>query len=41
MNFTYEMTKPPDKQWGAIKSDGTWSGMIGMLIRKEIDIGKS
>ncbi len=40
MNFTYELTKPPDGVWGAIQPDGTWNGMVGMLSRGEIDIGK-
>ena len=39
LNFTYEVTSPSDNQWGAINSDGTWSGMVGQLVRKEVDIG--
>ena len=39
LNFTYSVTSPSDKQWGAINSDGTWSGMVGQLVRKEVDIG--
>ena len=39
MNFTYDLTKPPDGQWGAIQPDGSWSGMVGMLVREEIDVG--
>ena len=39
MNFTYDLTQPPDGQWGAIQSDGSWSGLVGMLMREEIDIG--
>lgn len=40
MNFSYELTKPPDGQWGAIQPDNTWSGMVGMLASDQIDIGK-
>ena len=40
MNFTYSVTKPEDNQWGAIQNDSSWTGMVGMLIRKEIDLGK-
>ena len=39
LNFSYSVTSPSDKQWGGIKSDGTWSGMIGQLVTKEVDIG--
>lgn len=38
MNFTYDLTKPPDGQWGAIQPDGSWSGMVGMLSKGEIDM---
>ena len=27
MNFTYSMTYPPDRTWGSLEKDGTWSGM--------------
>ena len=39
MNFTYNLRQPPDGQWGAPKPSGTWSGMVGMLEMKEIDVG--
>ena len=39
MNFTYTLIKPPDGQWGAIQSDGSWSGLVGLLASGEIDIG--
>lgn len=38
MNFTSYVIKPEDGEWGVFKEDGTWSGMVGMLIQKEIDI---
>ncbi|CAG7727347.1 unnamed protein product [Allacma fusca] len=32
--------KPPyDGNWGASMENGTWDGMLGMIIRKEADIG--
>ena len=37
MNFTYAVTEPPDGQWGAIRPDGTWTGMVGMLQEKKVD----
>ena len=38
MNFTYTLIKPPDGQWGTIQPDGTWSGMVGLIITQDIDI---
>ena len=38
MNFTYTVTEPPDGQWGAIRPDGTWTGMVGMLQEKKVDL---
>ena len=40
LNFTYTVTTPPDGQWGAMKDDGTWSGMVGQLETKTVDIGR-
>ena len=40
LNFTYDLTKPPDGQWGSIQSDMSWTGIVGMLTRGDIDIGK-
>ena len=31
MNFTYDLSPPPDKAWGTRLDDGTWNGMIGQL----------
>ena len=39
MNFTYTLIKPPDGQWGAIQSDGSWSGTVNLLANEIIDIG--
>ena len=38
MNFTYTVTEPPDGQWGAIRPDGTWTGMVGMLQEEKVDL---
>nr|XP_045610753.1 probable glutamate receptor [Procambarus clarkii] len=38
-NFTYTYVRPPDGLWGSPKTDGSWSGMVGMVSREEVDIG--
>ncbi|XP_033760424.1 glutamate receptor-like [Pecten maximus] len=38
LNFTFVVDVPPDGQWGVINSNGTWTGMVGQLARREIDI---
>ena len=40
LNFSYTHTLPSDGAWGSINSDGSWTGMIGALHRREIDLGK-
>ena len=40
LNFSYTVTSPPDNEWGAMKDDGTWSGMVGQLEAKIVDIGR-
>ncbi|XP_064102906.1 glutamate receptor ionotropic, delta-2-like isoform X2 [Macrobrachium nipponense] len=37
MNFTYDLTQPLDGGWGVVFPNGSWNGMIGMMIRKEVD----
>ena len=39
LNFSFVVTKPPDRQWGALQSDGTWSGMVRELQEGRADIG--
>ena len=39
MNFSYTLQKPPDGNWGALQSDGSWTGMVKMLQNHQIDIG--
>ncbi|XP_042229089.1 glutamate receptor U1-like isoform X2 [Homarus americanus] len=36
-NFTYKLKLPDDDQWGALK-DGTWTGMVGEVYRKEVEM---
>ncbi|CAG2239144.1 GRID1 [Mytilus edulis] len=37
LNFTYEIKEPPDGHWGIPLDDGSWTGMVGQLQRREID----
>ena len=39
MNFTYTVIEPPDGQYGALQSDGTWNGIVQLLANQDIDIG--
>ena len=39
LNFSYNVIEPPDGEWGAMKEDGTWSGMVGQLQAKIVDFG--
>ena len=39
LNFTYLVTQPSDGQWGSSISNGSYTGMIGALHQKEVDIG--
>ncbi|XP_071526994.1 LOW QUALITY PROTEIN: probable glutamate receptor [Panulirus ornatus] len=39
MNFTYKYARPADGSWGGKLRNGSWTGMVGMLDRKEADIG--
>ncbi|XP_045604507.2 probable glutamate receptor, partial [Procambarus clarkii] len=38
LNFSYIYMRPPDGSWGIKREDGTWSGMVGMVSRQEVDI---
>ena len=40
LNFTYTCREPPDNQYGAIRADGTWNGMVGQLATDNADVGK-
>ena len=37
LNFTYEIRRPPDGQWGVVLKNGTVTGMVGMVSRNEVD----
>ena len=39
LNFSYTVSLPPDGEWGALRDDGTWSGMVGQLKREVLDLG--
>nr|XP_053636405.1 probable glutamate receptor [Cherax quadricarinatus] len=39
LNFTYSFMRPPDRVWGVRLSNGSWSGMMGMVVREEVSIG--
>ena len=39
LNCSYVAIGPPDKTFGALKGDGTWSGMVGQLDTKKVDLG--
>ncbi|XP_071540568.1 LOW QUALITY PROTEIN: probable glutamate receptor [Panulirus ornatus] len=38
-NFTYTFVRPPDGMWGHKEADGSWTGMVGMVGREEVDMG--
>ena len=38
LNFTINNIPPKDKSWGAKRKNGTWNGLVGMLIEKKIDM---
>ncbi|XP_053634337.2 probable glutamate receptor [Cherax quadricarinatus] len=37
MNFSYELVRPSDLMWGGPQTDGSWTGMLGMLQRLEVE----
>ena len=40
MNYTYTLHTRNEGAWGSLKDDGiSWTGLVGRLQRKEIDIG--
>ncbi|XP_076353787.1 glutamate receptor ionotropic, delta-1-like isoform X3 [Tachypleus tridentatus] len=38
LNFSYVIKSPKDNEWGTRLSNQSWTGMIGMVHRKEADI---
>ncbi|XP_042900765.1 probable glutamate receptor [Parasteatoda tepidariorum] len=41
LNFEYEIFVPSDNSYGSKDAFGNWTGMIGMLVRKEVDMAFS
>ncbi|XP_064635837.1 glutamate receptor ionotropic, kainate 1-like [Lineus longissimus] len=41
LNFSVRYVLPADKQYGSLNSDGSWTGMVGMVVRGEADIAVS
>nr|KAG5713493.1 hypothetical protein BaRGS_025041 [Batillaria attramentaria] len=40
LKFRYEFVEPEDKEWGAPADNGSgWTGVVGMVLRKEVDMG--
>ncbi|XP_063217656.1 probable glutamate receptor [Bacillus rossius redtenbacheri] len=39
MNFTSEYVTVPDGAYGQRKPDGSWNGVVGMVMRREVDVG--
>ena len=39
LNFTFELKRPLDGTVGYIYENGSWSGMIGMINKSEVDLG--
>ncbi|KAK8377518.1 hypothetical protein O3P69_013863 [Scylla paramamosain] len=39
LNFSYALVRPPDGSFGTRLANGTATGMVGMVGRKEVDLG--
>ncbi|CAG5132019.1 unnamed protein product, partial [Candidula unifasciata] len=39
LNFTYEIIEAPDKMAGAKDGNGSWTGVVGMVLRGEVEFG--
>ena len=33
-HYSYEIVSPADNSYGSLEEDGTWNGMVGMVMRK-------
>ena len=40
-NLSYTAYASPDGQWGTLRPDGTWTGVVGELQMKRADIALS
>ena len=36
-NFTFSLVRPPDDQWGHCEGKNNSTGLLGLVIRKEVD----
>lgn len=34
LHFRYKLVTPPDNRWGNKLSNGSWTGMLGQVLRK-------
>ena len=41
LNFSFTAYPTPDGQWGTLKADGNWTGVVGELQMKRADIALS
>ncbi|XP_042242544.1 probable glutamate receptor [Homarus americanus] len=37
INFTHKYVVPPDNSFGSKQTDGSWSGLMGMVVREKAD----
>ena len=40
MNFTYTYVPPPDNAWGSLQKDGSWNGMVNLVLKEVVDFCK-
>ncbi|XP_069941764.1 probable glutamate receptor [Cherax quadricarinatus] len=38
LNFTYTVVRPPDGESGVMLANGSWSGMVGMVMKEVVDV---
>ena len=38
-NFSYNMVETVDGSWGTKQDNGEWNGMVGMILRGDVEIG--
>ncbi|GFS88823.1 glutamate receptor ionotropic, delta-1 [Trichonephila clavipes] len=41
LKFKYHLASPPFRDWGRIDENGNWTGLMGMVHRKEVDFALS
>ncbi|CAD5116620.1 DgyrCDS5493 [Dimorphilus gyrociliatus] len=41
LNFTYDVIEPADGNWGIDIGNGSWNGMMGQVIRGEVDFASA